>query len=81
MRTTRLVLALSLCAAAAGAQGAQGAQGDFITRDFRFTTGEVLPELRLHYTTLGTPQRDAAGVVRNAVMILHGTGGSGGSFP
>jgi homoserine O-acetyltransferase len=49
-------------------------------RDFRFTTGDVLSELRLHYTTLGTPRRDAAGVVRNAVMILHGTGGSGRSF-
>ncbi|MFA6164982.1 MAG: alpha/beta fold hydrolase [Gemmatimonadaceae bacterium] len=77
MHTTRLILALSFCAAAAGAQGAQG---DFVARDFRFTTGEVMPELRLHYTTLGVPRRDAAGVVRNAVMILHGTGGSGRSF-
>ncbi len=77
MHTTRLILALSFCAATAGAQGAQG---DFIARDFRFTTGEVMPELRLHYTTLGVPRRDGAGVVRNAVMILHGTGGSGRSF-
>jgi homoserine O-acetyltransferase len=59
---------------------AAGAQGDYIARDFKFTTGEVLPELRLHYTTLGAPKRDAKGVVRNAVMILHGTGGSGRSF-
>jgi len=57
-----------------------GRQGDFVVRDFRFTTGEVLPELRLHYTTLGTPRKDARGIVRNAVMILHGTGGSGRSF-
>lgn len=57
-----------------------GRQGDYVVRDFRFTTGEVLPELRLHYTTLGTPRKDARGVVRNAVMILHGTGGSGRSF-
>lgn len=57
-----------------------GKQGDFVVRNFRFTTGEVLPELRLHYTTLGTPRKDARGIVRNAVMILHGTGGSGRSF-
>ena len=57
-----------------------GTQGDFVVRDFRFTTGELLPELTLHYTTLGTPRKDATGVVRNAVMILHGTGGTGRSF-
>ena len=57
-----------------------GTQGDYVVRDFRFTTGEVLPELKLHYTTLGTPRKDARGIVRNAVMILHGTGGSGRSF-
>ncbi len=54
--------------------------GDFIIKNFRFTSGEVLPELRLHYRTLGTPERDASGVVRNAVLIIHGTGGSGGVF-
>jgi len=59
---------------------AQGTQGDYIARDFKFASGEVLPALRLHYTTLGTPRRDAAGVVRNAVMILHGTGGTGRAF-
>ena len=57
-----------------------GTQGDFVVRDFRFATGEVLPELRLHYTTLGTARKDARGIVRNAVMILHGTGGSGRGF-
>ncbi|RMF79741.1 MAG: alpha/beta fold hydrolase [Chloroflexi bacterium] len=55
-------------------------EGDFIISDFEFTNGEVLPELRLHYTTLGQPQRDDAGVVRNAVLILHGTTGSGKNF-
>jgi homoserine O-acetyltransferase/O-succinyltransferase len=56
------------------------AQGDFVVRNFRFASGEKLPELRLHYRTLGMPQRDAQGVVRNAVLILHGTGGSGAQF-
>jgi len=55
-------------------------QGDFVLRNFRFTSGEMLPELRVHYRTLGTPQRDAQGIVRNAVLILHGTGGSGASL-
>jgi homoserine O-acetyltransferase len=54
--------------------------GDFPVRDFRFRSGELLPELRLHYMTLGAPRRDAAGRVRNAVLILHGTGGSGRQF-
>lgn len=48
--------------------------------DFAFATGEVLPELRLHVTTLGMPRRDDAGQVTNAVLILHGTGGSGEAF-
>src|SRR6185312_5651403 len=45
-----------------------------------FTSGQTLPELRLHYTTLGHPQRDASGRVSNAVLFLHGTGGSGHQF-
>jgi homoserine O-acetyltransferase len=69
-----LSLMLLLCAPVARAQRADA---DFIARDFRFTTGEALPELRIHYTTLGRPQKDAAGVVRNAVLMLHGTTGSG----
>src|SRR5262245_24483595 len=55
-------------------------EGDFLIRDARFTSGEALPELRLHYTSLGKPNRDATGVVRNAVLIMHGTGGSGQAF-
>jgi homoserine O-acetyltransferase/O-succinyltransferase len=59
---------------------AQGDTGSYVLRDFRFASGETLAELRLHYRTLGHPRRDAAGVVRNAVLILHGTGGSGSQF-
>ena len=55
-------------------------EGDFILKDFRFTSGESLPELRIHYRTYGTPRKDAQGVVRNAVLIMHGTGGTGGQF-
>ena len=56
------------------------AEGDFVLQDFRFRSGETLPELRIHYRTLGTPRKDAQGVVRNAVIIGHGTGGSGAQF-
>ena len=49
-------------------------------RDFRFASGEALKELRVGYATLGTPRRDGAGRVNNAVMVLHGTGGSGLQF-
>ena len=55
-------------------------EGDWIAKNFKFTTGETLPELRLHYTTIGKPQRDASGKVVNAVLILHGTGGVGQTF-
>jgi homoserine O-acetyltransferase/O-succinyltransferase len=55
-------------------------QGDFVVKNFRFASGETLPELRLHYRTIGTPVRDAQGVVRNAVLIMHGTGGTGNQF-
>lgn len=55
-------------------------EGAFVLTDFQFRSGERLPELRLHYRTLGTPQRDAQGIVRNAVLIMHGTGGTGAQF-
>ena len=55
-------------------------QADFVIRDFRFSSGETLPELRIHYRAYGTPRKDARGIVRNAVLIMHGTGGSGAQF-
>jgi len=54
--------------------------GDFLMKDFKFESGETLPELRLHYVTLGTPIKDKNGVVTNAVLILHGTGGAHTQF-
>lgn len=52
---------------------------DVVLKDFRFGTGEAM-DLRIHVTTLGTPRRNSAGEIDNAVMILHGTGGSGWQF-
>jgi homoserine O-acetyltransferase/O-succinyltransferase len=55
-------------------------EGDYVLRDFHFRSGENLPELRMHYTTLGKPLRDEKGRVTNAVLLLHGTGGTGRQF-
>ena len=53
---------------------------DYIIRDFKFASGETLPELRIHYRTLGTIEKDAQGKTRNAILIMHGTTGSGAQF-
>lgn len=55
-------------------------EGDYTIRDFRFRSGETLPELKMHYLRFGSPQRDENGVVTNAVLILHGTSGSSTQF-
>jgi len=78
--TAAALLIVAGLAAPALAQAPSPVEGDFVARDFRFGSGETLPSLKLHYRTLGSARRDASGVVRNAVMILHGTGGSGAGF-
>jgi homoserine O-acetyltransferase len=55
-------------------------EGDFVVKNFQLRSGESLPELRLHYTTLGEPAKNAQGRVTNTVLILHGTGGTGHQF-
>jgi homoserine O-acetyltransferase/O-succinyltransferase len=55
-------------------------EGDAVLRDFRFASGDRLAELRIHYATLGKPRRDSRGRITNAVMVLHGTGGTGRQF-
>ena len=78
------LLAFALLWAAPAAAGvdyaAQLKEGDAVLSDFKFGSGETMEELRIHYQTLGTPTRDAEGRVTNAVMVLHGTGGSGRQF-
>jgi homoserine O-acetyltransferase len=72
--TIRIALLLLLVALTSwAADFPEPVEGDFTIRDFRFHTGEILPELRLHYTTVGKPSQ-------NAVLIMHGTGGSGRGF-
>ena len=55
-------------------------EGDYTIRNFKFQSGETLSELRLHYRTLGKPEKDAQGKTTNAVLIMHGTTGSGAQF-
>lgn len=55
-------------------------EGDFVVHDFHFRSGETLPEMRLHYATYGKAATDSSGRVTNAVMVLHGTTGSGAGF-
>jgi homoserine O-acetyltransferase len=55
-------------------------QQDFVIHDFHFQSGEDLPELHMHYRTLGTPQPNQQGIATNAILILHGTTGSSGQF-
>ncbi len=79
MKWLRVVLVLSSTPLHA-ADYPEPISGDFLLRDFKFASGEVLPELPIHYRTVGTPQKDEDGVVRNAVLVLHGTTGSGANF-
>jgi homoserine O-acetyltransferase len=69
---------LGFATALAGPPATQ--EGTFVLRDFHFESGATLAELRLHYTTLGTPRRAPDGRVVNAVLVLHGTGGDGKQF-
>jgi homoserine O-acetyltransferase len=83
MKLCRAILALFIAFASISIFAADypaPKDGIFVVKDFQFKSGEKLPEVRLHYYTLGTPQKDSSGKVRNAVLILHGTGGTGKQF-
>src|SRR6201993_2496620 len=74
------MIAFSQANPAAPASKWPAVDGTVTLRNFRFGTGETLPELKLHYLTLGTPHRNAAGHTDNVVLLLHGTGGSAHSL-
>ena len=73
LRAASAALLCLLALAAAAADYPAPNEGDWIARDFRFHTGDVMPELRLHYTTVGAPSGQP-------VLILHGTTGSGATM-
>jgi len=75
-----ILLAAAISAAAQQKSDPATTEGDFVVKKFQFASGETMENLHLHYTTLGKPVRDAQGKVTNAVLILHGTGGSGKQF-
>jgi len=85
-RAARLVLVVVLLSCASAALGQEARQlpgakeGDYVSHNFHFKSGETLPELRMHYASFGTPVRDANGRVTNAVLLLHGTSGTGEQF-
>jgi homoserine O-acetyltransferase len=80
MMVFALLAAFAAQAAAPPAKVWPTREGDVVLKDFRFRDGESLPQLKIHYTTLGSPHRNAAGQIDNAVMVLHGTGGDGKQF-
>jgi homoserine O-acetyltransferase len=84
MRPTIRIFAFLLCALTASfafaADYPTPTEADYTIRDFKFTSGETLPELRLHYRTLGKPEKDAQDKTTNAILIMHGTTGSGAQF-
>ena len=55
-------------------------EADYVIKDYVFASGEVLPELRLHYRTMGVPRRDAAGKIVNGVLLLQGNTGTGANW-
>jgi homoserine O-acetyltransferase len=61
-------------------QGPPMTEADYVIKDFEFASGETLPELRVHYRTFGKPVKNAQGLVTNAVLVMHGTGGTGAQF-
>lgn len=81
MTRSRILIVFLLLTGLARAVDCSAPQaGDYVVKQFQFKSGESLPEIKLHYYTFGTPQKDSSGRVRNAVLILHGTGGSGRQF-
>jgi homoserine O-acetyltransferase len=81
------LLAFALLGMAVLSEGAESMRpfpnrqdGVFVARNFRFRTGDVLPELKLGYTTIGTPRRNSSGTITNAVLLLHGTTGTGANW-
>src|SRR5918994_3460469 len=76
--TAGFLFALLWCPALAGLAAAQAPatqEGDYVIRNYRFASGETLPEVRLHYRTMGSPRYDAERRISNGVLIMHGSSG------
>jgi len=75
-----LLLVASLTAQRGQQSFPAATQGDVVLKDFHFRSGETLPEVKMHYRTVGTLRKNAQGVAENAVLVMHGTGGTGNQF-
>ncbi len=80
MRVTAFIVLLLVADIAAAGGFPKPVEGDVILKDFKFASGESLPEMKMHYRTIGKPDGGEGGKVTNAVLILHGTGGAGSNF-
>ena len=80
IRIFMIDLVVAVASIASAADYPTPTEGDFTIHDFKFQSGESLPELRIHYRTLGKPEKDADGKTTNAILIMHGTTGSGAQF-
>src|ERR1051325_11799483 len=80
IRSLAVALVLVLLGTVRGADYPTPTENDYIIKDFKFSSGETLPELRIHYRTVGPVAKDDKGAVKNAVLIMHGTTGSGAQF-
>jgi homoserine O-acetyltransferase len=80
LRILALALSILVASFASAVDYPAPVEADYTIRDFKFTSGETLPELRLHYRTIGKQEKDAQGKTKNAVLIMHGTTGSGAQF-
>ena len=80
IRSSTVALVLAFLGTLRGAEYPTPAENDYTIKDFKFASGESLPELRIHYRTVGTPTKDEKGGVKNVVLIMHGTTGSGAQF-
>jgi homoserine O-acetyltransferase len=85
-RTVVFLISMAFCFSASSQSGAGAAkfpapvEGDYKVKNFKFQSNEVLPEMNLHYYTIGQPKKDKNGQINNAVLIMHGTTGSGTNF-
>src|SRR5688572_16724639 len=74
--TLAVVVACTLLGAATlEAQTFSVSEHEYTVRNFRFLSGDTLPEVRIRYRTIGTPRKDAQGRISNAVLVLHGSSG------
>ena len=80
MRWIAVLAAASIAASVAPLTAGAQQEGDYTIENFHFSDGETLPQLRQHWMTLGKPRTDAKGLTSNAVLIMHGTTGSGRQF-